>query len=120
MDESRFTDLRYNVECHIKVPDLPAHPGRLLCLDVSDGGEGGAAGGVQGEAGHNLSNLLLLLDAGSGSLKSMHIAQWFTVVPKAIGSSRVSGMRQTMSVGFVEIYPEILIIKRNMHISILM
>ena len=57
-----------NVECHIKVSDLPAHPGRLLCLDVSDGGEGGAAGGVQGEAGHNLSDLLLLLDAGSGRL----------------------------------------------------
>ena len=57
---------------NVKVSDLTAHPGRLLCLDVSDGGEGGAAGGVQGEAGHNLSNLLLLLDASPGSLKIMH------------------------------------------------
>ena len=70
LDESIATDLRYNVECHLKVSDLPAHPGRLLCLDVSDGGEGRAAGGVQGEAGHNLSDLLLLLDAGPGSLNS--------------------------------------------------
>ena len=55
-----------------KVSDLAAHPGRLLCLHVSDGGEGGPAGGVQGQAGQNLPDILLLLDASSGCLKSMH------------------------------------------------
>ena len=59
------------VECHIKVPDIPAHPGSLLCLHVADGGEGGPPGGVQGQAGHNLPDILLLLDASPGSLKSM-------------------------------------------------
>ena len=66
LDESRVADL------HIKVSDLATHPGRLLCLHVSDGGEGGPAGGVQGQAGHNLPDILLLLDASPGSLKSMH------------------------------------------------
>ena len=52
-----------------KVSDLAAHPGRLLCLHVADGGEAGRPGGVQGQAGHNLPDLLLLLDACPGLLR---------------------------------------------------
>ena len=62
------------VECHVKVPDLPSHPGRLLCLHVPDGGEAGRPGGVQGQAGHNLPDLLLLLDASTGLLRK---SDWF-------------------------------------------
>ena len=50
----------------IQVPDLPAHLGRLLLLHVVDGGEGGLAGGVQGQVASNLPDLLLLLDACTG------------------------------------------------------
>ena len=57
---------RPEIKCSAKVFDLAAHLGRLLCLDVVDGGEGGPAGGVQGQAGGHLPDLLLLLDARSG------------------------------------------------------
>ena len=57
------------VECHLKVPHLPAYPGRLLCLHVADGGEAGHLGRVQRQAGHHLPDLLLLLDACPGLLR---------------------------------------------------
>ena len=58
------------LECHVKVSHLPTHPGRLLHLHVTDGGEGGPPGGVQGQAGHNLPDILLLLDACPGLQQS--------------------------------------------------